>query len=210
MTTSKKQIEANRQNAQKSTGPKTDEGKAAASQNAVKNGLHARDVVVTSPHLRESRTDYELLYESLCDELQPFSIFQDFLIRKIANCLWRSRRVVSAETAHINQRLDKVNREFNYELRDKSYFSDDIDEEDYENITESEQQALDNIIGVMSLPDDDDSRQILRYEMRLDRQLTRAFNLLRRLQNCRKNESENEKTKGTPKNNKTNPFPCNL
>jgi hypothetical protein len=39
------QIKANRQNAQKSTGPKTDEGKAAASQNAVKHGLFAESVI---------------------------------------------------------------------------------------------------------------------------------------------------------------------
>jgi len=37
--TTQKQIKANRQNAQKSTGPKTDEGKAAVSQNAVKHGI---------------------------------------------------------------------------------------------------------------------------------------------------------------------------
>jgi hypothetical protein len=37
-----KQINANRKNAQKSTGPKTAEGKAAVSQNAVKHGLFTR------------------------------------------------------------------------------------------------------------------------------------------------------------------------
>ncbi len=38
---SEAQISANRQNAEKSTGPRTDEGKAVASQNAVKHGLFA-------------------------------------------------------------------------------------------------------------------------------------------------------------------------
>ena len=39
------QIKANRQNARKSTGPKTDEGKAAVSQNALKHGIFAESVI---------------------------------------------------------------------------------------------------------------------------------------------------------------------
>jgi len=49
------QIHANRQNAQKSTGPKTAEGKAAVSQNAVKHGLIASEAVITGENL----ADYE-------------------------------------------------------------------------------------------------------------------------------------------------------
>jgi hypothetical protein len=40
------QIQANRSNAQKSTGPRTPQGKATASQNAVKHGLLAEQVVI--------------------------------------------------------------------------------------------------------------------------------------------------------------------
>ena len=40
------QIVANRLNAQKSTGPRTAEGKAVVSQNAVKHGLLARQAVI--------------------------------------------------------------------------------------------------------------------------------------------------------------------
>ena len=47
-STSEKKIEANRRNALRSTGPTTDKGKTAASRNAIKHGLLAREVVITA------------------------------------------------------------------------------------------------------------------------------------------------------------------
>ena len=43
------QIEANRRNAQKSTGPKTDEGKARVRRNAFKHGMTARTIMPVLP-----------------------------------------------------------------------------------------------------------------------------------------------------------------
>lgn len=42
MMTSAKQIQANRRNARKSSGPKTDAGKAIAARNALQHGVLAR------------------------------------------------------------------------------------------------------------------------------------------------------------------------
>ena len=53
-----KQINANRQNAQKSTGPKTAEGKAAVSQNAVKHGLFAQSLIYG-----ENEADYKVYHD---------------------------------------------------------------------------------------------------------------------------------------------------
>ncbi len=51
MATSAKQIAANRRNAKKSSGPRTSEGKAVASRNAITHGLHACDIILKFRHL---------------------------------------------------------------------------------------------------------------------------------------------------------------
>lgn len=57
-----KQIQANRNNAKKSTGPRTEKGKARVSQNALKHGLLARDAILPGEgHAAQTPTseDYE-------------------------------------------------------------------------------------------------------------------------------------------------------
>ncbi|UCC96542.1 MAG: hypothetical protein JSW66_11940 [Phycisphaerales bacterium] len=51
------QTNANQQNAQKSTGPRTAEGKAAVAQNALKHGLFAVEDLTSA----ENQADFELL-----------------------------------------------------------------------------------------------------------------------------------------------------
>jgi hypothetical protein len=57
---SEKQFEANRQNAQKSTGPKTPEGRAAVRLNGVKHGLTAETIVLKG----ESEADFTAMLDS--------------------------------------------------------------------------------------------------------------------------------------------------
>lgn len=70
-TMSLQQIEANRRNALKSTGPQTPEGKAAVSLNALKHGLFARQVVVRGHNLKESREEFESFYRQYYEHLAP-------------------------------------------------------------------------------------------------------------------------------------------
>ena len=61
------QIEANRLNAQKSTGPRTDEGKRIVSQNAITHGLFAKKAVVRD----ENQQEYDAHREAFMAELLP-------------------------------------------------------------------------------------------------------------------------------------------
>ena len=87
--TSQAQINANRLNAQKSTGPRTDEGKRVVSQNAVTHGLFARDAVIKC----EDPAEYEVHREALLDELKPVGAIESMLAERIVSLSWRLQRV---------------------------------------------------------------------------------------------------------------------
>jgi hypothetical protein len=87
--TSDKQIQANRQNALKSTGAKTPEGKAAVRLNAVKHGLLSRETLLPG----EDEEALKELGERLRDELQPVGEFENLLVERIIASYWRLRRL---------------------------------------------------------------------------------------------------------------------
>jgi hypothetical protein len=91
----KKQIEANRRNAKKSTGPKTPEGKAKSAQNALKHGLLASCPVLPE----EDPMAYELLRANLHKELCPEGQLETLLVNRIAAAQWRLARVPGLEAA---------------------------------------------------------------------------------------------------------------
>jgi hypothetical protein len=92
--TSARKAEANRQNAQKSTGPKTPEGKAAVSLNALKHGLLSNEILLPG----EDEEALRELDESLRGELQPVGVVEVLLVDRITSLLWRLRRLGHVES----------------------------------------------------------------------------------------------------------------
>jgi hypothetical protein len=88
-----KQIQANRGNAARSTGPRTPEGKAASRRNATKHGLTARQIVLVG----EDQDAYEALLSGLFAQYNPQGPLQEQLVRQLAFCLWRLQRVPMLE-----------------------------------------------------------------------------------------------------------------
>jgi hypothetical protein len=86
---SDKQIEANRLNAQRSTGPRTPAGKGRVSLNALKHGLTGRDVVLPN----ENPDDFESFRADLLSSLNPQGALEGVLAEKIVAEAWRLRRV---------------------------------------------------------------------------------------------------------------------
>ena len=82
------QIHANRLNAQKSTGPRTAEGKATASQNAVTHGLLARQAVIRG----EDPGEFEFYRDEMLGELSPSGALESMLAERVVGLAWRLRR----------------------------------------------------------------------------------------------------------------------
>ena len=87
------QRKANRQNAKKSTGPRTPEGKARSSQNALKHGLLARDAVMAD----EDPAEYDRQLQILEENLFPKNAIEFELVLQIADSRWRLRRITRIE-----------------------------------------------------------------------------------------------------------------
>jgi hypothetical protein len=96
----KAQIIANRSNAQKSTGPRSPEGKAIASKNALKHGLSAARDIISS----ESQADFDLYRDRFLTELAPNSPMEYMLAERIVNLSWRLKRLYSIQ----NQTIDAL------------------------------------------------------------------------------------------------------
>jgi hypothetical protein len=88
-----KQIEANRLNAQRSTGPRTPEGRAKSSQNALRYGLTAAQIIVRG----ESENDFLAYYAKRYAVLDPRDFVEEGLAERIITCEWRLRRAYRAE-----------------------------------------------------------------------------------------------------------------
>jgi hypothetical protein len=92
--TSLRQIMSNRQNALRSTGPKTAEGKKRSSQNALRHGLTAETVVEPV----EDPNDYRAFEASVTAAYDAETAVERELVLRLASLLWRLRRAGAIET----------------------------------------------------------------------------------------------------------------
>src|ERR1035437_5180495 len=90
-----KQIEANRRNALKSTGPTTPEGKRRSRCNAVRHGLTAETVIAAL----ENSEDYEAFEAAVISDYDAESAVERELVLRLTSVLWRPRRATGIETA---------------------------------------------------------------------------------------------------------------
>jgi hypothetical protein len=91
-------LDANRKNAKRSTGPRTERGKSIARFNAVTLGLFAKQVVIPICDGYKPERDFKSLLDGLHQELKPVGFYEEWLVVKIGECMWRLRRAARCES----------------------------------------------------------------------------------------------------------------
>ena len=98
------QIQANRRNSQKSTGPRTDAGKLTSSQNAFKSGIYAEAPIVTG----ENPDDLDGLASAYHATWNPSNPDEQALVDTLVHTDWLTRRMRRVETQQWNRRTDQL------------------------------------------------------------------------------------------------------
>jgi len=168
-------IIANRRNAQKSTGPRTPEGKSIVSQNALKHGLTAAHDIIN----QECQADFDLYRSQFLSELDPNSPMESMLAERVVSLSWRLKRLYKIQ----NQTIDALNtpdtsspfakfsQSMLSRLRDQSQPA-------------PSESAPDLILGRLAVKDFSDTRvleRLLMYERRIENSLYKTFLEFQRL-----------------------------
>ena len=170
----------------RSTGPKTQAGRARVSQNAVKHGLQGHFQLIAGEDLAE----YQAFHDRLHLQLAPRGALEDVLAERVIAAFWRLRRIGRMET----EMIDKVLED---QLRAKQFIP-----------TRSKLHPVDVIFGAELVSPEHDlksislgeavTRQIQssdvigklhRYESHIERGLYRALHELQRLQATRQGQT---------------------
>ena len=158
------QIEANRRNATKSTGPKTPEGKAKSARNATKHGLTAQHIVLST----EDQEQYDAHREQMLAELAPSGHTETMLAERIVSLSWRLDRAARIQT----EALDAI-------LANKDLASDDL--------------ALGRA-AIWDCRNDRILDRLVLYERRIENSLHKSLRELNRLQTARRNAAKEKTT----------------
>ncbi len=106
MNVTARKIEANRRNALKSTGPRTENGKKKSRYNALKHGILAKEVVLPPGRAGEDRQAFQDLLAGLRDDLKPEGTLEEMLVEKAASAFWRLGRALRCEGGEVRKNLE--------------------------------------------------------------------------------------------------------
>jgi len=98
-TTSPKKIESNRRNSRRSTGPKTQRGKATSRYNALRLGVFASSRLLPT----ESSADYNRAAKDLLEDCRPTGAVEKILADQLIGAFWRLQRIERAEQTYFHE-----------------------------------------------------------------------------------------------------------
>ena len=166
--TSAKQVEANRRNALKSTGPKSPHGKARVARNALKHGLLSKDVLMEG----ESRSKLNAFRDAMVADLAPEGEVECLLADRVVSAAWRLRRANRLERDVVTQLFQ---REEDIRIRSSRAYGDDL-------------QRTTQQVAANTLHKTDTYSKLSRYEAHIERSMYRALHELERRQAARRGQ----------------------
>jgi|SRR5215472_5672460 len=98
-----RKLAAKRLNARSSTGPRTERGKRHSRFNAVTLGLFAKYIVIPTCDGDEAEKEFALLLDEMHQEFRPVGVYEEWLVLKIAECMWRLRRATRCERGAVQR-----------------------------------------------------------------------------------------------------------
>ncbi len=178
----KAQTKANKENSQKSTGPRTAEGKKAVSQNAVKHGFFTRETVVRD----EDQADFDRYREAMLAEMGPVGVLESSLTERVVSLAWRLRRAERMQNQALKMQirsdhLDLVVRQVQWSYRDAKGLPQEETQPKNDHMTFG--RAARNDIASFRVLD-----KLLLYERRIENSMHKTMKELRKLQAARKAE----------------------
>ena len=183
---SEAQIIANKRNAGKSTGPRTNKGKNAISQNALKHGLYTRQAVISS----ENKEEFCLYRDWMIAELAPAGPMESMLAQRIVSLSWRLKRADIMQ----NQTINAINADSKSNPLTKLTYSL-LFRNNSQTQPDSSTPAEDLTLGRLAIKDFSNARvleRLLMYERRLEHSLYKTIFELQKLQLMRKIDTDSD------------------
>ncbi len=174
---SERKAAANRANAQRSTGPRTPEGKARASLNALRHGILAKAAFNVTIEGEERRAEFDAIVAGLAQEFQPRTVIEQMTVQQLAGCYWKLAKVwtYEQEAAWRGWATPMPIDEFNeYE---RHYQGVTVREQVLKHQDEFFHEAG---LGAPTIPSGVSARTILRYQGAINTMITRCLTILER------------------------------
>jgi hypothetical protein len=164
MSSSPARFEANRQNAQSSTGPRTPEGRQKSALNAVRHGFTGQTMLLTA----EETEAYQNFTDGILKDLAPLGVHETAIAHTIINNRWRVNQIAAMESAiyALGQRLHA---------------------EQFAGETPEMAASLSRLLTFEQKRPELD--RLRRYESSLNRQINKEMALLAELQTARKTQA---------------------
>jgi hypothetical protein len=167
---SERKREANKLNAQKSIGPRTQEGKNISRWNAMKHGLLSKHAVITN---YDDQKGFDHILSTMHSEFKPGSAIEEILVERIVDCYWNLGRIARFKQALITDQHNGWSNKESYLGRDFSPmgFAINYDTQDK------------SLIGFIIY--NNTMQNLQRYETTIENRLYKALHELERLQRMR-------------------------